>query len=504
MKPYSRILINTVSSFLRSVLAGAMVIFSSRWILEGLGQTDYGLYNVISSVVLFLGFLNSVFLVSETRFFSIETGRASIQNLKSWFNTAIGFHLIYTLLVLVIGLSLGEWIIKNQLIIPVEKIGTCLIVFRISLTAMCITIIMIPFVAMFHAKQKISEIAGWGLLQSTLTFALAFFIRHFSGNRFFLFAAGMYTFTILCQLIIFIRAKINFSECSLSPVNFFNTGKIKKLFIFSFWNIIGALGAVGREQGGAVLLNLNFGPKTNAAYGIANQISIQANLLGLALVNAFSPEVSAKEGLGNRDHVIKLSLKGGRYGCMLLAVLAIPVLYNIEDILILWLTTVPEYVDKFCRLILITFIIDRLGTSYIIAFNSIGKIAMVQTITGIILLIALPVSALLFKLGFPPTIIAVCFIGAICCILCLRIILGQIKLGINFKQWLSQVLYPCMVLFILLFGISFLCQIFISGIFIRIFLCFLFSGLCLVILIILFLDKDEREILTKYLKKIKK
>ena len=37
-----------------------MALFSSRWVLNSLGQSDFGLYSVVGSIIVFIVFLNSV------------------------------------------------------------------------------------------------------------------------------------------------------------------------------------------------------------------------------------------------------------------------------------------------------------------------------------------------------------------------------------------------------------------------------------------------------------
>lgn len=55
-----RIAINTLATYGRSVLAMGMALFSSRWVLNSLGQSDFGLYSVVGSIIVFIVFLNSV------------------------------------------------------------------------------------------------------------------------------------------------------------------------------------------------------------------------------------------------------------------------------------------------------------------------------------------------------------------------------------------------------------------------------------------------------------
>ena len=46
MSPNKRIFLNIVATYGRSLFALACGLFSARWVLEALGQEDFGLYEV--------------------------------------------------------------------------------------------------------------------------------------------------------------------------------------------------------------------------------------------------------------------------------------------------------------------------------------------------------------------------------------------------------------------------------------------------------------------------
>lgn len=55
-----RIAVNTIVSYGRTLLSVCLVLFSSRWTLQQLGAVDYGLYNLIGSILIIVVFLNTV------------------------------------------------------------------------------------------------------------------------------------------------------------------------------------------------------------------------------------------------------------------------------------------------------------------------------------------------------------------------------------------------------------------------------------------------------------
>ena len=62
-----RIVLNTIATYSRSMIGVLCGIFSARWVLEALGQIDYGLYAVVAGMAIFIGFLNIQFSSGRPR-----------------------------------------------------------------------------------------------------------------------------------------------------------------------------------------------------------------------------------------------------------------------------------------------------------------------------------------------------------------------------------------------------------------------------------------------------
>ncbi len=117
-----RIILNTLATYGRSVLAAGLAIFSSRWILNALGQTDYGLYNLVGSLIVFVTFLNGLLGSSARRFFAYSIGKGDVEGINQWFNTAFIIHIIFPTILIIIGWPIREYCIQHVLTIPADRI----------------------------------------------------------------------------------------------------------------------------------------------------------------------------------------------------------------------------------------------------------------------------------------------------------------------------------------------------------------------------------------------
>ena len=440
-----RIAINTAATYLRFVLSAGLALFSSRWVLNGLGQTDYGIFSLVGTLIIFITALNNLMASSAARYFAYAIGQDDTSELKKWFKASIGIHIILAMLLVVIGWPIGEYIISQFLMIPADRIIVGTWIFRISLISAFVSMVTVPFVAMFTAKQEMMELAVWGVLQAACCFILAWFLMHETGDRLWFYAIGMVTISVIYNIVQIIRAFYSFSECHITAGEWFNRDKYRKLFSFAGWNLFGWSGVLFRDQGSAVLLNLFFGPSANAAYAIATQVCNQTNQFSAAIISSFSPAITATEGAGERDKMLTLSQHASKFGTILVLLLAIPIIIEMEVILNLWLSSPPPNTYIFCQLILGTFIIDRLSAGYMLAINARGRIAGYQATIGTCQILTLPLGWLLLKFNYPASSIGLAFLATITVVTLGRVLWGRYIFGISLYSWLTGVIKPCVI-----------------------------------------------------------
>lgn len=445
MNPSQRIALNTAATYARSVLGVALALFSSRWVLNSLGQTDFGLFYLVGSIIVFITFLNNIMSGSVGRHYAFAIGQGDPAEVNRWFNAALSIHLLLATALIILGWPVGEYIIEHKLTIPADRIPACVTVFRISLASAFASMASVPFVAMFMAKQHIAELSAWGTLQSILIFTLAYMLTSASGDRLLFYAFGMVIILVFIHASQLLRAVFVFRECDIVYHQWFDRTRLRKIFSFASWSLFGGLGVTLRNQGSAILLNLFFGPSVNAAYGIANQVSAQSNQLAAAMLGAFSPAITASEGRGDRRRMLSLAVRSCKFGTILVLLFAVPLMVEIDYVLVLWLRVPPDYTALLCQLILTTFLIDRLTSGYMLAVNAFGRIAAYQATLGTSLLLTLPLAWLFLKMGYAPTSVGFAFIATMAVCSLGRVYWVRRLFGVPISRWLSTVLLPCII-----------------------------------------------------------
>tara|TARA_B110000483_G_scaffold209891_1_gene256579 strand:+ start:2028 stop:3587 length:1560 start_codon:yes stop_codon:yes gene_type:complete len=453
MNSPKRIIVNTVASYGQSVISIALTLFSVRWILQALGETDFGLFSVVGSLTLLITFLSGGLSVGVSRFYAYSIGETSKDkegvpedDLKRWFNTAFSLHIIVPFLLIGIGWPIGDYAIQNWLTIPVDRIEICLWVFRFSLVSTFFGVLAVPFVSMYQAHQHIFELAAFSVLRVSATFVLSWSLLHVSADRLMIYAGGIMVIGVVIQLLQMARACVKFEACRLQVSYFYDQTYMKKLFGFVGWKMIGMSGIGFRRQGAPVLINLLYGPLVNAAFSIADRLSIQATTLSSAMTQAFLPALVSAEGSGDRDKVISMSIQVSKLGALLILIFAVPLVLEMQFVLDLWLGEPPDYTAQICQILVSMLVIDRMTSGAMLAVYAYGGIALYEVTQGLLLFSTLPLIWLLHAAGFGPISVGYALITSMLACGVGRLIFAKRLLGCLVAHWARKVLLPVFLL----------------------------------------------------------
>jgi len=78
-----KVLCNTLSLYGKMVITTIISLYLTRVILNYLGASDFGLYNLIGGVISLLSFVNSALMVSTQRFLSVALGENNDTKIKN-------------------------------------------------------------------------------------------------------------------------------------------------------------------------------------------------------------------------------------------------------------------------------------------------------------------------------------------------------------------------------------------------------------------------------------
>lgn len=438
------IIVNILATYVRILFVAGLGLFSTRWVLQTLGREDFGLYSVVGALIVFILFIGNTMAGSVQRFYAYAIGQDDPEEVKRWFNCAFMLHAGFSVALVLVGIPFGNYLLNHVMQIPLERLETCRWVYYLSIIGGVGTMMATPYLGMFYAKQRIFELSFWGALQAVLMFSFVLSVLKVSGDVLLFYAIGIVGIKLVFDLIQIIRAWILFNVCRLNQSYWFNTNRAISLASFAGWSLFGNCGAVLRNQGLAFLINVFPGAKVNAAFGIANQVTNATGQISTAIYGAIAPEITSREGAGSRKRMISLSLRASKFCTLLTLLWLIPLYVEIDYVLGLWLTEVPEFAVVFCRIMFLTYIMDKCTIGYLGAVNAHGKIAGYQLTLGSINILTFPLAWVVFILGGTPAeaVLMALFTKTITTFL--RVWWVKRLMNIPMYYWFNEVFVKCL------------------------------------------------------------
>jgi O-antigen/teichoic acid export membrane protein len=217
-----------------------------------------------------------------------------------------------------------------------------------------------------------------------------------------LYAILIFLSTLLIALIYRIICIRKYEESHF--VFTFDKPLFKTILAYSGWNLFGAVAGVCRSHGINILLNLFFGPVINSARAIAYQVNGAINQFVSNFYQAVRPQITKQYATNETKTMMSLVFRSSRFCYYLILLLSMPVLFETQFILQLWLKSTPDYVVLFTRLVIITSLIESISNPLMTSVQATGKIKWYQIVTGGLLLMNLPVSWFFLKCGYAPEV----------------------------------------------------------------------------------------------------
>ncbi|WP_134091969.1 oligosaccharide flippase family protein [Olivibacter sp. XZL3] len=442
MRAANRVALNTSILYLRMLVTTGITLYTTRVVLNVLGSTDYGLFNLVAGIVLMLSFLNTTMASSTQRFLSFYQGAGDLPMQKRVFSNSMLLHIAIAFIIVAALEITGLFLFDGALNIPADRIEATRFVYHFMAATVFFNVVVVPFNGALIAHENMIWVAVVNVIETLLKLGIALLLSVLSYDKLMVYGALTALVSVVSFLLYALYCLKKYDDCSLKGLTIqADKPLLKELSTFAGWNLFGTLCGLGRTQGLAVLLNIFLGAVINAAYGIANQVAAQLNFFSATLLRALNPQIMKSEGANDRPRMLRLAMMASKFGFFLLAIIAIPACFEMEAILTIWLKNVPPNTLIFCRLILIATLINQLTIGLQSAAQAIGDIKYYQIIVGTTLLLNLPIAYILLSLNYPAysVIVSYAIIELIACIL--RMFFLRRLGGLSIRLYLRRVIY---------------------------------------------------------------
>lgn len=490
----NKIILNTAVSYAALLIKMIVGFFTVRFVLQALGEVDYGVYIIVGGIVAMLDVLNKNMSNTSMRFLAHSLGNKNKEEIYVTFNTTVYIHYIIGFITILI-LELGGFLMFEYLVnIPSDKITDAKIIYQFMIVTTFIAVISVPYDAVTNAHEKIWMLSVFDIFGILLSLSLALFLLVYDGNRLVMYGFCLMLIQLLLRIAKVRYAKKNFIECRKIEKAYFDKRRMKEIFSYTSWNLLGSITGLFRGHIRGLIINMFFGVRLNAAEGISRQVGTPLNMVVTSMTRAINPQIMKSEGAEDHERMKYLVAIGSKYSTFLFALVGIPVLINTPFLLNVWLKQVPDYAIIFCQLTIMAMLMEKFTFQIVHAINAVGRIRNAQLAGILNEFIVIPIAYLLFKNGYPPYTIYILTLFSIFCGSLLRFYFGWKVAGINPRTFIGMAVLPVLWPIIIATSLSIVLQMFIVEGWINfIVVSFLFCAVFLLLFWLIGMRQEERQ-----------
>jgi len=477
-------------------------LFTARIVFNTLGIDDYGIYNVVGSIIVFFNFINAGLSGATTRYITAELAEGDAQSQRKIFSIGIQSHFIIALVVFIGGETIGLWLLNNVLNIPESRMYAANVVYQLSVISAILGIMQSPFSGAIIAHEKMSIYAYFSILDVAFKLIIIYLVQALQGDKLIIYALLIFVIGIINIAIYCIYCYRKFAMCHY--IHCKDAKKLKAMFGYMGWSLFGQASYVLTNQGVTMLINVFYNVAVNAAMGVSNAVvKIVCGFVSNFQIAA-RPQITKYFVNKEYDELNKLTIRSSRLSGYLLLVFLIPICFEIKDFLSIWLGDYPQYSVEFCIITLICIYFESICGPLTMMITSDENIKTYQITVSLFYSTNFIFCWLFLSMGFVPYVVVIIRLFVDFLLVFLRLFLMKNK-EYNFPiiEWLKSVVGKSLLIIAIPLALSYiLMYINIDNIWIRL---FFISGISFisvsVFIYLLGLNKNEKIFVINEIKK---
>ena len=441
-----KIATNTIAMYIRLGITMVISFFTARITLQQLGVEDYGLNNLVGSIVSMFSFIVGSMSTAVARYYNIEIGKNNEKMLGRVFGVGMYLHIIVAIITLLLAEIFAIFFL-HKLNIPTERLFAAQVVFQISVISLVLNIVNVPYSALLRAREMFSQIAMVEIVQSFLRLGVLFLLIRIGYDK--LIALSLLNFGITLMYIAALAFMARrFKETHNKPIR--DKELIKQMLSFISMLLVTILASLLTTQGTVILINLFFGLTINAAYAVAVQVSGIVSAFVENFKSPMAPQMTKAYGAGDLTAMHKVINMGTKITFLLMLMISVPVIFESQFLLDIWLKTPPEHSAELVSLVLIAINISSFTYFQYQGVHASGNIFAQQIWMSSTYILNIIVVYVVFKLGasFEAAVYVNMIICAIQC--CVNLYYGRKNYNYSIRRFISNVLTPCLVVVVII------------------------------------------------------
>jgi len=302
-----------------------------------------------------------------------------------------------------------------------------------------------PFYSNVISHERMEFFAYLSIVEVFCKLGIAFGIAHAPIDRMVFYAVLLLLMQIMILVAYTIYCKKKFEECNYIGETRIDRQLTLKMASFSGWTLFVAAADLLVVNGLNILINYFFTPVVNAARGIAVQVQGAVDGFRANLQTALNPQITKRYASDNLDGMFYLMGCSARFSTYVLLAVSLPIAFNADYILSLWLKEVPNYTAIFIILTLTACIIDGISNPYVTAIGATGNVKKFQIWVGITKFLSLPLCYLVAVFTKSPVLIFAAFVAGTVMAVIVRIVICSRAVSMGIYYIWKNIFWPIII-----------------------------------------------------------
>ena len=179
----NRIIKNTGFLYAKMGITMFISLYTTRLILNSLGASDFGIFNIVGGSIAMLGFLNAAMASATQRFMSYSEGEGNKEKQKSIFNVSFILHLVISFIIAILLIIAGYFFFNGILNIPEGRIFAAQVIYASLIVSTMFTVMTVPYDAVMNAHENMKYYAIVGIFESLLKLIVAFICVYSTSDK---------------------------------------------------------------------------------------------------------------------------------------------------------------------------------------------------------------------------------------------------------------------------------------------------------------------------------
>lgn len=393
------IAVNSLILYIRLAIVSVCGLLYTRFSLQALGISDYGLFSVVACIISFASIVNTIMVTTSNRYIAMAIGRGDMTEACRTFNVNLVIHIMIALLTVAIAMPIGHWYIGHYVSYQGDM-NNVRMVFNISILASAMSFIGVPYNGLLLARERFLVFCSTDVLSSVVKLVFTYLLIYHFDNKLLVYALVTAFMTSFPTVVFIIYCRHKFADIT----RFVFVAQWRKYYdVLKFSAAIGygAIALLVKVQGGALLVNMFFNTAMNAGLAVANSVSSILQNFANNAQKPISPQIVKSYAAGDLDRCTYLVCLASKATYLSMFFVSIPFLLIPESLLGLWLKDIPPYAVTFTRLIIVDALIFCINAGITDFVYATGKVRLYQIVVNTLVVTSVLAGYVVMKAGMP-------------------------------------------------------------------------------------------------------